>query len=231
MKGATSQMGAYPSEKSIDTNNHAAREFYSITYALPGEVGFCIPRITEDLNYLQCLLEVIEAEPWVVSQQVNYTAGSIVITYKPGVISDVEMRSHFADLLQSARDTEVVTKQTANYHHQSQPDSETLPTEQYPKVAYTIAHAIPGRVRFHVPRIASDPQYAQSLEALLKADPAVTSERVNRNAASIVITYKTVKDSQKRMQNIWETIVSHLANLIQSASDRAMTNKHASSRI
>jgi hypothetical protein len=76
-------------------------------------------------------------------------------------------------------------------------------------------------VRFRVPQIASDPKYAQRLEALLKEDPVVTSERVNRDAVSIVITYKTgmLQDSKEQVQSVWERAVLHLASLIESASD------------
>jgi hypothetical protein len=57
------------------------------------------------------------------------------------------------------------------------------------KIAYSIVHAIPGRIRLNVPRIAQDLEYTQRLEKLLKADAIVTSIRVSRNAASIVIKY------------------------------------------
>jgi sulfite reductase alpha subunit-like flavoprotein len=80
------------------------------------------------------------------------------------------------------------------------------------RIAHSIVHALPGRVRFHVPQIAQNSEYVQRLQALLKAEPWVTSERVNSSAASIVITYTSgeIPDSERR---------SHLASLIQSASD------------
>lgn len=56
--------------------------------------------------------------------------------------------------------------------------------------AYKIVHAVAGRIRFNVPRLAEDGEYAQQLQKLLKADAAIASFRVNRNAASIVINYK-----------------------------------------
>jgi len=78
-------------------------------------------------------------------------------------------------------------------------------------------------VRFRVPRIACDPKYVQRLEALLKSDSTVTSERVNSAARSVVITYKTgmMRDSQKRVQSFLSAAISHLANLIESANDPA----------
>ncbi|MCC5603613.1 hypothetical protein [Nostoc favosum] len=74
-----------------------------------------------------------------------------------------------------------------------------------------------------VPRIAYDPKYVQRLEALLKSDSTVTSERVNSAARSVVITYKTgmMRNSQKRVQSFLSTPISHLANLIESANDPA----------
>jgi hypothetical protein len=237
---------------------------YSITYAVPGQVGFCIPRISEDPKYVQHLLVLLADEPSVISQQINInssTAGSIVITYKSGVMSDVEMRSHLGNLIQFAGNAEVVSP-TANEfkaypvavttqdRQETKPKRETfsLPSldasvsktqsnsissthsqsviqqaKQPAKVAYSIAHAIPGRVRFRVPQIACDPKYVQRLEALLKSDSTVTSERVNKAAKSVVITYKTgmMQNSHKRVQSFLSAAISHLASLIQSANDPA----------
>ncbi|MBU7582043.1 MAG: hypothetical protein KAF91_03895 [Nostoc sp. TH1S01] len=56
-------------------------------------------------------------------------------------------------------------------------------------IAYTVVHNIPGRIRFHVPRIAQDQAYARRLERLLKTDTHVTNVRMNCDAASIAIAY------------------------------------------
>jgi hypothetical protein len=65
-----------------------------------------------------------------------------------------------------------------------------------------------------VPRIAQDRAYARRLEKLVKADAQVTSVRINRDAASIVITYEG-----------GVIPVSHWVDLIQSADEeRAETN-------
>ncbi|TVP56661.1 MAG: hypothetical protein EA343_23640 [Nodularia sp. (in: Bacteria)] len=58
--------------------------------------------------------------------------------------------------------------------------------------AYTVVHAIPGRIRFHLPRLAQDSAYGRRLERLLKADPQVVNVRVNYDAASIAIAYQPV---------------------------------------
>ncbi|MEH2229389.1 MAG: hypothetical protein V7K71_07045 [Nostoc sp.] len=243
-----------------------SRVAYSIICAFPGQVAFCIPQIREDEKYVQRLLALLANELLVIDRQVNTTlVGSIAITYKSDVMSDVEMRSHLANLIQLAGNPEVVPG-SAN---QFQPCSTAVTTEdrqdrkpkipaekqksatfslsstdasvsktksnsvssnsviQQPKktakVAYSIAHAIPGRIRFRVPRIACDPKYVQRLETLLKSDSTVTSERVNSAARSVVITYKTgmMRDSQKRVQSFLSPSISHLANLIESANDPA----------
>jgi hypothetical protein len=58
------------------------------------------------------------------------------------------------------------------------------------KIVYSVVHAIPGRIRFNVPRVARDRAYARRLERLLKTDSKVTSVRVNCDAASIAIAHK-----------------------------------------
>ncbi|MBW4427407.1 MAG: hypothetical protein KME50_23925 [Nostoc desertorum CM1-VF14] len=242
---------------------------YSVICASPGQVGFCIPQITEDPKYVERLLALLTNEPLVINQEVDNTmVGSIAITYKSDVKSDVEMRSHLANLIQSAGNPEVlpanakkfkpysdavktedkqdrklkipaekqksatfslssadvsVSKTKSNSLSSTDSQLATQQTKKPAKVAYSIAHAIPGRVRFRVPRIARDPKYVQRLEALLKSDSTVTSERVNSAAKSVVITYKTgmMRDSQKRVQSFLSATISHLASLIESANDPA----------
>ncbi|MCC5663323.1 hypothetical protein LC653_05090 [Nostoc sp. CHAB 5784] len=314
-----------------------SRVAHSIICAFPGQVAFCIPQIREDEKYMQRLLALLANEPLVINQQVNTTMlGSIAITYKSDLMSDVDMRSHLANLIQLAGNAEVVSasanqfkpcstavttedrqdrkpkreaqKQTSATFSLSSADASvskrlfekcftvTLGTFRSPlphasrstwgdpktalaplkkggtgvkvplfkgdlggsktfdtnkrtfqtssktksnsassadsviqqpkkpaKVAYSIAHAIPGRVRFRVPGIACDPKYVQRLETLLKSDSTVTSERVNSAARSVVITYKTgmMRNSQKRVQSFLLTPISHLVNLIESANDPA----------
>ncbi|MBW4495012.1 MAG: hypothetical protein KME26_18395 [Oscillatoria princeps RMCB-10] len=78
-------------------------------------------------------------------------------------------------------------------------------------IAFSIAHAIRGRVRFHVPRIAADPQYARRLEKLAESAAGVTLVRVNSTAASIAVSYDAGAVSDAEMR-------SCLAALIQDAS-------------
>ncbi|WP_414549364.1 HMA2 domain-containing protein [Anabaena sp. CCY 0017] len=71
-------------------------------------------------------------------------------------------------------------------------DRSTLetPLSDHPTLAYTVVHAIPGRIRFHLPRLAQDSAYRRRLESLLTADPQVVKVRVNDHAASIAIAYQ-----------------------------------------
>jgi Heavy metal associated domain 2 len=87
---------------------------------------------------------------------------------------------------------------------------------QSTKVTCSVLHAIPGRVRFHVPLIGKDAEYTRELEKLLTAETQVTNVRVNRNAASIVINYKAnvTEDCQMR---------SHFVELIESVSNSVVT--------
>jgi len=59
------------------------------------------------------------------------------------------------------------------------------------KIDYSVVHAIGGRIRLNVPKIALDRAYARRLERLVKTDAQVTSVRVNFDAASIAIAYKS----------------------------------------
>ncbi|AHJ31650.1 hypothetical protein PN465_12930 [Nodularia spumigena CS-584] len=76
------------------------------------------------------------------------------------------------------------------------------------ETVYTVVHAIPGRIRFHLPRLAEDKAYGRRLEKLLQADPQVVNLRVNYHAASIAIAYQPAK-----------LAVTHWVNLIELAEE------------
>lgn len=59
--------------------------------------------------------------------------------------------------------------------------------------SYEILHSIPGRIRIHVPRLAKDEAYIRQVTRSLRTDERVTKFRLNRDAASLAITY-TPKD-------------------------------------
>ncbi len=52
-----------------------------------------------------------------------------------------------------------------------------------------LVHAVPGRLRYHVPRVAADAGYAEQLAVVSEASPDVLSVRVNRAAGSVVVRY------------------------------------------
>jgi len=64
-------------------------------------------------------------------------------------------------------------------------------TLQNPEIAagiyYHVVHKIPGRVRFRVPLLAHNPDYAENLQKLLESDSRVLKVRLNRHAASIAL--------------------------------------------
>src|ERR687886_1914971 len=96
--------------------------------------------------------------------------------------------------------------------------SATLKKEENPasplrvEVAYSVVHAVPGRIRVRVPRIGYDSEYTLRLTVLTKADANVTDVRVNAAAASIAVSYAVSKISDEKMR-------VHLINLIQTASN------------
>ncbi|MDZ8227904.1 HMA2 domain-containing protein [Nostoc sp. ChiVER01] len=87
--------------------------------------------------------------------------------------------------------------------------NKTVPSK---KIFYSIVHTIPGRIRFRIPLLARDTEYANQLKLAIESDPRVTNVRINPKAASIVINYKVgvISDNQIR---------EHLVNLIQTAQD------------
>ena len=75
-------------------------------------------------------------------------------------------------------------------------------------IAYNLAHAIPGRLRFHVDRVATDSEYARRLELLAQEDSWVTSLKINRKAASVTFTYAAgaAKDTQGAIARVGKLI-------------------------
>jgi Cu2+-exporting ATPase len=88
----------------------------------------------------------------------------------------------------------------------------TTSAKQILPVTHSIVHAVPGRLRWRVPRLRYDANYAQRLLALLEADTLITNARIKPAAASLVVTYKVsaIKDAKMR---------SRLSCLIVAASD------------
>ncbi|MBG1244709.1 HMA2 domain-containing protein [Nostoc sp. NZL] len=93
-----------------------------------------------------------------------------------------------------------------------------------PKIFYSIVHTIPGRIRFRIPLLARDPEYANKLKLVIESAPRVTNVRINPKAASIVINYQVgvISDNQMR---------ERLVNLIQTAQDEVMPKEVTSKSI
>ncbi len=72
------------------------------------------------------------------------------------------------------------------------------------KIVYSVVHAIPGRIRFNLPRIAEDRTYGRRLERLLKTDAQVTNVRINYSAASVAIAYQPGEISLDHWVNLME---------------------------
>jgi Cu2+-exporting ATPase len=90
----------------------------------------------------------------------------------------------------------------------------------YSKIAYSVVHAVTGRVRFRVPLLAKDAEYANRLHRLIQLDTRVTEVRIQRQSASIAISYRVndLNDSAMR---------SHLARLIQTSVGTGFTENIA----
>lgn len=117
-------------------------------------------------------------------------------------------------------------------------------TLQNPEIAagiyYHVVHKIPGRVRFRVPLLAHNPDYAENLQKLLESDSRVLKVRLNRHAASIAISYQfshhrsdhSCGDNQGSRES-WTTTSSplcdhlmpaYLGHLIQQAKQNKIAN-------
>lgn len=75
---------------------------------------------------------------------------------------------------------------------------------------YQIIHSIPGRLRFLIPRLATDPNYVQKLQGLVESIKFVTEVRINAWAKSLVVSYKSHLISSDAIQK-------HLVNAIEQA--------------
>jgi hypothetical protein len=79
---------------------------------------------------------------------------------------------------------------------------------------YQIIHSIPGRFRFFIPRLGTDPDYVQKLQGLLESIKFVTEVRINPWARSLIVSYK------KRIISS-EAVEKHLVSAIEQADSPA----------
>lgn len=80
------------------------------------------------------------------------------------------------------------------------------------QLSYSIVHETPGRIRFRIPLVAKDADYAQKLTQLAESDPRVTNIKINKDAASVAICYQASDLSPA-------AIKAHLVHLIELAND------------
>jgi hypothetical protein len=78
------------------------------------------------------------------------------------------------------------------------------------EIPLKIAHEVPGRIRFTIPRLATDSEYADQLKALIEADAQIQDFRINKQAASITVNYEAEALAHDQMR-------AHLVHLIQIA--------------
>ncbi|HIK29410.1 MAG: heavy metal translocating P-type ATPase [Oscillatoriaceae bacterium SKW80] len=107
-------------------------------------------------------------------------------------------------------------KSATRYEHQFQRNGNI--NHQHSKVHYQIVHAIPGRVRFRVPRLMYDHIYAHRLEILVSSTECVTKVRIKPSAASLAIKYESGSISDAEMR-------AHLAKIIQIAANSNIQEK------
>ncbi|QLE55642.1 heavy metal translocating P-type ATPase [Nostoc sp. TCL26-01] len=88
-----------------------------------------------------------------------------------------------------------------------------------PQVTYSVVHAVPGRLRWRVPRLRNDASYVKRLQTLLEADSLVSGVKIKPSAASLTVTYKSSAVSDAKMR-------SRLGCLIVAASDPGIVLLH-----
>lgn len=93
--------------------------------------------------------------------------------------------------------------------------NQKTPSQQ---ISYSVAHAISGRIRFRVPRLSKDAEYANKLKVAIESQIKNAKVRINPTASSVVIHYPTGLMSDKQMR-------SHLINLIQTAPNIVLPKK------
>ncbi|MBU7581682.1 MAG: hypothetical protein KAF91_02000 [Nostoc sp. TH1S01] len=76
---------------------------------------------------------------------------------------------------------------------------------QSQKIVYSVAHAISGRIRFRVPRLSKDTEYANKLKVAIESQIKNAKVRINPTASSIVINYPSglMPDEQMRSQLVY----------------------------
>lgn len=77
-------------------------------------------------------------------------------------------------------------------------------------IASTLKHSLPGRIRYKIPRLIKDVDYARKLTHLLERDRSITAINLNPDSGSLTVYYPAEQVEETAMQ-------SYLADLIQMA--------------
>ncbi|MCC5640620.1 hypothetical protein LC593_33275 [Nostoc sp. CHAB 5844] len=107
-----------------------------------------------------------------------------------------------------------------NVHGQTTKTSKNSANQKTPsqQISYSVAHAISGRIRFRIPRLSKDAEYANKLKVAIESKIKNAKVRINPTASSVVIHYPTglILDEQMRSQ---------LVHLIQTAPNIVLPTK------
>lgn len=96
------------------------------------------------------------------------------------------------------------------YEQNNKPPTVAFNTDS--AVVYGLVHAVPGRMRFRVPKVTEDSAYLRRLQSLVKKDDWITQMRCNSTVSSVVITYNPMQVSETEAG-------LHFISLIQIAAD------------
>ncbi|MBD2043334.1 HMA2 domain-containing protein [Microcoleus sp. FACHB-672] len=101
------------------------------------------------------------------------------------------------------------------------------------EIQHRLVHAVPGRLRFHVPRLADDAVYTRRIERLIESAAGVTGVRVNQTTASLIVSYKAGSVSLLQMQSRLEALIEQakvagLPKIPQPAEDSTSVPEPAS---
>jgi Heavy metal associated domain 2 len=96
-------LSSKPSDNSTENQNEPFKNIsYTIVHKIPGRIRFRIHRLLKDSEYATQLKQIMESDSQITSVRVNQQAASIVVNYKPGIVSDAQMQLHLVELIQLA---------------------------------------------------------------------------------------------------------------------------------
>ncbi|MCT7951941.1 heavy metal translocating P-type ATPase [Ancylothrix sp. C2] len=114
---------------------------------------------------------------------------------------------------------EIATEETQKSSLKATHNRSTIKTNnpekaKRPTIEASLVHATPGRVRYRVPALIKDAEYAQSLEVLARATAGVTNVIIKRSAGSIAISYNVSEISAADLKTHLETLIQLAASAI-----------------